>query len=267
MIKAVISDMDGVIYRGSQLIEGARDFVARLLHRRVPFLFLTNNSEQTASDLVRKLEKLGVSGLEERHFLTSARTTALFLAQQKPGARCYVLGGEGLRHELEREGCVLTDHGPDYVVVGKTRSLDYAALRLACRLIDAGARFIGTNPDLVDPVEGEGFEPAAGALLAAVEAATGKRPYVVGKPNALMMLIARKQLGAHSSETLMVGDRMDTDIVAGMEAGMTTVLVLSGVSHESTLREFAFRPDHIFEHVGKIPLDRMLAPTEGPEVP
>lgn len=259
MIKAVISDMDGVIYRGSQLIEGAKWFVDTLLEHDVPFLFLTNNSEQTAPELARKLQKLGLPELEEKHFLTSARTTALFVSQQKPGARCYVLGGEGLKHELERAGCVLTDKGPDYVVVGKTRTLDYASLRQACRLIHDGARFIGTNPDLIDPVEGEGFEPAAGSILAAVEAATGKKPYVVGKPNALMMLIARKQLGAHSSETLMVGDRMDTDIIAGMEAGMTTVLVLSGVSNRETLKEFPFQPDLVYDHVGLIDFDRLLA--------
>lgn len=184
MIKAVISDMDGVIYRGSQLIEGAKWFVDTLLEHELPFLFLTNNSEQTAADLAVKLHKLGLPQLEEKHFLTSAKTTALFISQQKSKAKCFVLGGDGLSHELEAAGCTLTDHQPDYVVVGKTRSLDYTALRQACRLIDCGARFIGTNPDLVDPVEGEGFEPAAGSILAAVEAATGKKPYVVGKPNA-----------------------------------------------------------------------------------
>ncbi len=261
MIRAVISDMDGVIYRGSQLIEGAKFFVDTLLKHRVPFLFLTNNSEQTAVELSLKLHKLGLPKLEDKNFLTSAKTTALFISQQKPGATCFVLGGQGLAHELEAAGCVLTDQRPDYVVVGKTRSLDYPSLRQACRLIDSGARFIGTNPDLIDPVEGEGFEPAAGSILAAVEAATGKKPYVVGKPNALMMLIARKQLGSHSSETLMVGDRMDTDIIAGMEAGMTTALVLSGVSTRETLREFPFRPDLIYDHVGNIELDRLLVET------
>jgi len=259
MIKAVISDMDGVIYRGAQLIEGAQHFVAKLLERGLPFLFLTNNSEQTAAELVAKLHKLGIPNLEEKHFLTSARTTALFVAQQQPGARCFVVGGDGLRHELERVGCTLTDSKPDYVIVGKTRKLDYAMLRTASQLIAAGARFIGTNPDLIDPVEGEGFEPAAGSILAAVEAATGKKPYIVGKPNALMMLIARKQLNAHSSETLMVGDRMDTDIISGMEAGMTTVLVLSGVSNQRTLDEFPFKPDLVFPDVGKIPLDQLIS--------
>lgn len=253
MINAVISDMDGVIYRGSQLVPGADTFVHRLLQRGLPFLFLTNNSEQTAQELLYKLHKMGVAGLEEKHFLTSARTTALFLSQQKPSASCYVLGGDGLRHELEAVGCRLTDNDPDYVVVGKTRGADFSMLKTASRLISAGAKFIGTNPDVVDPVEGGGFEPAAGALLAAVETATGKKPYIVGKPNALMMLIARKQLGAHSSETMMIGDRMDTDIVAGMEGGMRTILVLSGVSTMETLLDFPYRPDGVYPSVGEIP--------------
>ncbi len=253
MIKAVISDMDGVIYRGSQLVNGADHFIHNLLDRGIPFLFLTNNSEQTSMELVLKLKKMGVNGLEEKHFLTSAKTTALFLSQQKPGASCYVLGGDGLRHEIEAASCLLSETSPDYVVVGKTRSADFKMLTTASRLVAGGSKFIGTNPDLIDPVEGGGFEPAAGAILAAVEAATGKKPYIVGKPNALMMLIARKQLGAHSSETVMIGDRMDTDIVAGMEAGMRTILVLSGVSSRETLLDFPYRPDGVYPSVGEIP--------------
>lgn len=255
-MKAILSDMDGVIYRGKQLVPGAREFVERLLARGTPFLFLTNNSEQTALDLGRKLEALGLPFLGEDHFLTSARTTALFLAQQKPRGSCYVVGGPGLTSELYKVGYSLTESRPDYVVVGKTSSFNYDQLKKAARLIHEGAKFIGTNPDVIDPTEG-GFEPAAGSLLAALETATGRKPYVVGKPNALMMLIARKQLGSHASDTVMVGDRMDTDIIGGLEAGMTTVLVLSGVTARDDLAQFPYGPDHVYEHVGQIDLDAL----------
>jgi NagD protein len=255
-MKAILSDMDGVIYRGKALIPGASEFILRLQRSGTPFLFLTNNSEQTALDLVRKLADLGVPELEESNFLTSAMATAKFLASQKPHGTCYVIGGSGLVNELYKVGFSLTETAPDYVVVGKTSGFNYEMLRKATRLILGGAKFIGTNPDLVDPVEG-GFEPAAGSLLAALESATGKKPYIVGKPNALMMLIARKQLESHSSDTVMIGDRMDTDIVAGLEAGMTTCLVLTGVSRRDSLEAFPYRPDHIFNHVGEIDPEKL----------
>ena len=252
-MKALLSDMDGVLYRGQTLIPGAADFVARLQRSGLPFLFLTNSSGVTPESLAAKLARLGLPGLEPRHFLTAARTAALFVSRQAPGARCHVLGEPSLVAEMEAAGLTVTDSKPEYVVVGLTHSFDYPKLRKAAQFISTGARFIGTNPDKADPVE-DGLEPAAGALLAALEAATGRKPYIVGKPNALMMLIARQQLGAHSSETWMVGDRMETDIVAGLEAGMTTCLVLSGVTRREDLDQFAFRPDHIFEHAGEVPV-------------
>lgn len=255
-MKAFLSDMDGVIYRGSTLIPGARSFVDRLIHSGAPFLFLTNHSGVTPRDLVEKLDGLGVPGLEPRHFLTAAQTAALFVSRQSPGARCHVLGEPALTAELEAQGLVVTDRDPEYVVAGKTRDFDFASLKKAATFLAAGARFIGTNPDKADPVE-DGLEPAAGAILAALEAATGKRPFIVGKPNALMMLIARQKLGAHSSETVMIGDRMDTDIVAGLEAGMTTCLVLSGVTSRSDLAHFAYRPDFVYDDVGQIPVGDM----------
>jgi len=253
-MKAYLSDMDGVLYRGSAVIPGAIIFVNRLRASGAKFLFLTNHSGVTPADLAAKLDGLGIPGLKPHHFLTAARTAALFVSRQQPGARVHVLGEAALTAELEAVGLVVTDKNPDYVVAGKTRDFDFDRLKKAATFLAAGARFIGTNPDKADPVE-DGLEPAAGAILAALEAATGKKPFVVGKPNALMMLIARQQLGAHSSETVMIGDRMDTDIVAGLEAGMTTCLMLSGVTQREDLDQYAYRPDQVYEHVGLVPVE------------
>ncbi len=249
--KYVISDMDGVIYRGKTLIDGAAEFVGRMLAGQTPFLFLTNNSEQTPIDLKRKLETLGISGLSEANFITSAMATAEFLKSQRPGGSVFVIGGAGLTNALYNAGFSISESNPDYVVVGKTKNYSFDLIKKASRLISGGARFIATNPDVVDPTE-DGLEPACGSLLAPIELATGRKPYVVGKPNSLMMLIARKQLGAHASETIMIGDRMDTDIVGGLEAGMTTCLVLSGVTTREMIDAFPYRPDHVFETIGQI---------------
>lgn len=243
--------MDGVIYRGKELIPGAREFVGRLRSTDTKFLFLTNNSEQTPIDLVRKLNGLGIDGLTEDNFITSAMATAIFLATQKPAGSVYVVGGAGLSTELYQRGFSVTEHNPDYVVVGKTPSFSFEMIRKAANLIRGGAKFIGTNPDMIDPVE-RGVEPAAGVILKAIEAASGKKPYVVGKPNSLMMMIARKKLGVHSEDTVMIGDRMDTDIVGGLEAGMKTCLVLSGVSTRESVRDFPYRPDYVFDSVADI---------------
>jgi NagD protein len=249
--KYVISDMDGVIYRGKALIEGAADFVARCLANKTPLLFLTNNSEQTPLDLARKLEGMGIHGLTEKNFITSAMATAEFLQEQRPKGSAWVIGGAGLSNALYNVGYSITENDPDYVVVGKTRHYDFDLIRRAARLISKGARFIATNPDVIDPTE-DGFEPACGSLLAPIELATGRKPYIVGKPNSLMMLIARKQLGARASQTIMIGDRMDTDIVGGLEAGMITCLVLSGVTGRDMVDAFPYRPNHIFENIGEI---------------
>ncbi len=248
---SVISDMDGVIYRGKELVPGAREFVERLGTTDTKFLFLTNNSEQTPIDLVRKLKGLGIDGLTEDNFITSAMATAIFLATQKPAGSVYVVGGAGLSAELYQRGFSVTEHNPDYVVVGKTPSFSFEMIRKAANLIRAGAKFIGTNPDMIDPVE-KGVEPAAGVILKAIEAASGKKPYVIGKPNSLMMMIARKKLGVHSEDTVMIGDRMDTDIVGGLEAGMKTCLVLSGVSTRESIKDFPYRPDYVFDSVADI---------------
>ena len=257
---SVISDMDGVIYRGKQLIPGARDFVERMRARDVPFLFLTNNSEQTPLDLVRKLSALGIDRLEEGNFITSAMAVAQFVATQRPGGSAYVVGGAGLATELHKVGYSLTESSPDYVVVGKTAAFSFPMLKKAAQLIDDGAKFIGSNPDMIDPVEG-GTEPAAGVLLAAIAAATGKQPYIVGKPNSLMMIYARRMLGAHAEDCVMIGDRMDTDIVGGMEAGMRTCLVLSGVSTREVISDFPYRPTFVYPSVAEIDLDELATST------
>jgi NagD protein len=257
---SVISDMDGVIYRGGHLIPGAQGFIDRLRDSQTPFLFLTNNSEQRPLDLVRKLESLGIHGLSEENFITAAMATAQFLASQKPGGTAYVVGGPALASELYSVGYSLTEKDPDYVVVGKTSTFNFSVMKKSASLIEGGAKFIGTNPDMVDPIAG-GMEPAAGALLAGVEAATGRKPYIVGKPNSLMMILARRMLGAHAEDCVMVGDRMDTDIVGGLEAGMSTCLVLSGVSNREMIDQFPYRPTFVYDSVADIdPAD--IAPGE-----
>ncbi|BEV71627.1 MULTISPECIES: HAD-IIA family hydrolase [unclassified Paludibacterium] len=253
MTKSIISDMDGVIYRGKQLIPGAREFVTRLVEGKTPFLFLTNNAEQTPLDLKLKLEGLGISGLTEDNFITSAMATAMFLKSQTRKAQptAYVVGGGGLINELYNVGFSISESHPDYVVVAKSQTFSFEQIKKAVRFIDQGAKFIGTNPDMIDPVEG-GYEPAAGTLLAAISAATGKKPYIVGKPNSLMMMLATRKLGVHPEEAVMIGDRMDTDIVGGLEAGMWTALVLSGVSTRESVEHFPYQPDYIFNSVAEI---------------
>ena len=258
---SVISDMDGVIYRGKELIPGAREFVAHMRAHDIPFLFLTNNSEQTPLDLVRKLHALGIPDLTEHNFITAAIATASFLDAQRPRSSAYVLGGSGLAAELYKIGYSITESDPEYVVVGKTSHFSFATMRKAAQLIDGGAKFIGTNPDMIDPVEG-GTEPAAGVILAAIEAATGRKPYIVGKPNSLMMIYARQMLGAHAEDCVMIGDRMDTDIVGGLEAGMRTALVLTGVSTQETIEQFPYRPDFVFDSVGTIDWAALAAGVE-----
>ncbi|BDU50896.1 HAD-IIA family hydrolase [Haliovirga abyssi] len=255
-IKNIISDMDGVIYRGKNLIPGAKECVENLLKNNIKFLFLTNNSEQTAIDLIRKLELLGIKGLTEKNFITSAMATAMFLSEQKPGGTAYVIGGGGLINELYKVGFSISENNPDYVVVGKTKSYNFEMIKKAVELINKGAKFIATNPDVIDPIE-NGIEPACGALLAPIERATGKSPFVVGKPNAIMMTLAKRKLGVHSEETLMIGDRMDTDIIGGLEAGMKTCLVLSGVSTKEMLNKFPYRPNYIFNNISEVNLEKI----------
>ncbi|WIH88779.1 HAD-IIA family hydrolase [Brachyspira pilosicoli] len=254
---SIISDMDGVIYRGNNLIDGAKDFVNMLLEKNVSFLFLTNNAEQTPIDLKRKLESLGIDGLEEKHFFTAAQATAKFIKTQQENGSAYVIGTGGLVSELYNIGYSINDVNPDYVVVGKTSAFNFDMLKKAVSLINKGARFIGCNPDITDPAPDGELIPAVGPILAAIETATGKKPYIVGKPNPIMMSIAKNKINAHSENTVMIGDRMDTDILGGLGAGMRTCLVLSGVTKIEMLKEFPYKPNYVFNSVAEIDVEKL----------
>jgi len=260
-----VIDMDGVIYHGHRLIPGAQEFVARLQSGGHKFLFLTNNSQWTPRDLRHRLENLGIT-VEETAFHTSALATAEFLRLQRPGGTAYVIGGAGLTNALYDAGYTLTERDPDYVVVGDTRSYDYEKIERAARLILGGARFIATNLDLTGPSE-EGIQPACGALVAPIELPSGKQPYFVGKPNPLMMRSALNAVEAHSETTVMVGDRMDTDVIAGIEAGLRTVLVLSGSTRREDIARFPYGPTRVVETIADVvPLVAELAPDEFEEL-
>jgi NagD protein len=250
-----IIDMDGVLYRGNQLISGAREFVQRLESGGHRFVFLTNNSEKTPLELQRKLSRMGIH-VDEDHFFTSAMATAKFLNTQRPRGRAYIIAGTGLREALLKVGYVLTDRGPEYVIVGNAEDYNFDKIKKAINLVRQGSRLIGTNPDVTGPVE-RGVGPGCGALIKPIELATGRRPYFIGKPNPLMMRMALRYLGIRSSDAYMVGDRMDTDIEAGLEAGMKTVLVLSGVTSRKEINHFAYRPHFVYNHVGEIPVEKL----------
>ncbi len=242
--EAFILDMDGVVYHGNKPLPGAVEFVNWLMAENKKFLFLTNSSERTPRELSQKLARLGIH-VSEDHFYTSALATAAFLASQKPGGTAFVIGEPGLVHALYQVGYTINDVNPDYVVVGETRSYNYEQIRRAVRLVLNGARLIGTNPDVTGPVE-DGIVPATRALVAPIELATGVQAYFIGKPNPLMMRQALQRLGARRQTTVIIGDRIDTDIRAGVESGIETVLLLSGVSKEEDLHRFAYRPDHVY---------------------
>jgi NagD protein len=247
---AFLMDMDGVLVRGAQVIPGAAEFIARLRSQEKPFLILTNNSLYTPRDLQARLAHTGLDVPSEALY-TSALATAQFLHRQCPGGKAYVIGEAGLTTALHDVDYVLSDQDPDYVVLGETHTYSFQRLAQAIRLVAGGARFIATNPDVVGPAE-EGLVPATGAVAALISEATGVRPYFVGKPNPLMMRSALRQIGAHSESAVMIGDRMDTDIVAGTEAGMQTVLVLSGVARLEEVGRFPYRPTLVVDSVAQI---------------
>ncbi|MDP2790948.1 MAG: HAD-IIA family hydrolase [Rectinemataceae bacterium] len=248
---AFIIDMDGVIYHGNRLLPGAAEFVAWLKSKDKKFLFLTNSSERSPAELSQKLARLGIE-VDASHFYTSALATAAFLASQRPHGSAYAIGEPGLINAMYEAGYTMNNVNPDYVVVGEARSYNLDTIEKAVSLVFGGARLIGTNPDLTGPTE-KGIMPACGALLAPIELATGRKAYFVGKPNPLMMRHAIKKLGVTREETAIVGDRMDTDIVAGIESDMETVLVLSGVTAREDLDSFAYGPRHVLEGVFEIP--------------
>ena len=245
-----ISDMDGVIYHGNCILPGVKEFVDWLYKEDKPFLFLTNSSERSPRELRQKLSRMGLD-VDESHFYTSALATAKFLAEQAPGCSAYVIGAPGLVNALDDVGITMNDVNPDYVVVGETDSCSYNMIIKAVQLINKGARLVGTEPDMTGPSE-MGIIPACQALVAPISLATGKTPYFVGKPNPLMMRTGLKMLNVHSADAVMIGDRMDTDIVAGMESGLMTALVLSGVSTLENINVFSYRPSIILNGVGDI---------------
>jgi NagD protein len=243
--------MDGVVYTGAKLIPGAKDFVDRLKQGNYKFLFLTNNSYHSPSELRERLLNMGIDVTED-YFYTSAMATASFLKVQRPnGCSAYVIGGKGVTDELEKAGIAITSDNPDYVIIAETEEYDYAKIIEATLLIQEGAKFIATNPDLTGPSL-RGPVPACGALVAPIQKVTGVAPYFLGKPNPVMMFLARKKLGVHSANCFMIGDRMDTDIVGGLESGMTACLVLSGVTDRETMSRFPYQPDYVFQHLGEI---------------
>jgi NagD protein len=243
-------DMDGVLVHEEQAIPGADDFLTRLKEREAPFLVLTNNSIYTRRDLSARLR---ASGLEvpEESIWTSALATAAFLEDQRPGGSAFVIGEAGLTTALHEAGYTLTERAPDYVILGETRTYSFERIALAIQLIVGGARFIATNPDPTGPSPG-GPLPATGSVAALISKATGVEPYYVGKPNPLMMRSALNAIDAHSETTAMIGDRMDTDIVSGLEAGLETILVLTGISTRESAERFPYRPSRIVDSVADL---------------
>jgi NagD protein len=243
-------DMDGVIVRGTQTLPGAGGFIERLRERGLRFLILTNNSIYTPRDLANRLRYMGIEvGAENIH--TSAIATARFLTTQRPNGTAYAIGEAGLTTALHDVGYTLSEHNPDYVVLGETATYSFERITMAIRLISNGARFIATNPDTIGPTDA-GIVPATGAVAALIERATGIAPYYVGKPNPLMVRSALRVMDAHSEDTVMIGDRMDTDIVMGIESGLETILVLSGVTTREQAERYPYRPTHILESVADI---------------
>jgi NagD protein len=248
--KSYLIDMDGVLVRGASPIPGADTFLKRLKARGAKHLVLTNNPKYTQADLAYRLSSIGLS-LEPRCIFTSSMATVSFLVSQKGNGKVFVIGESGLTDPLHDAGFIITDIEPWYVVLGETNSYNFQHITTAIRLIDKGSRFIATNPDPSGPGDG-GLVPACGAMAALIEKATGVRPFFVGKPNPLMMRTALNYLGVHSENTVMIGDRMDTDMVAGVESGMETVLVLSGVTRREEVQRYPYQPTRIVESVAEI---------------
>lgn len=254
--EAFIIDMDGVIYHGSKLLPGVNEFLDWMHRENKNFLFLTNSSERSPKELSAKLLRLGLD-ISEDHFYTSALATASFLKSQCPGGTAYVIGEPGLVNALYEAGLTMNDYNPDYVVFGETRAVNYEKIEHAVKLVQNGAKLIGTNPDLTGPTDAGRIMPACRALISPITLTTGVMEYFIGKPNPLIMRHALKRLGVHHDSAAIVGDRMDTDIVAGIESGLDTVLVLSGVTDTETIKKFPYRPSYVMNGVGDIPKDEI----------
>ena len=249
-IECWLTDMDGVLVHEDEALPGAADLIGHWRDNDTPFLVLTNNSMYTPRDLAAKLSRGGLE-VAEAQIWTAALATAAFLADQSPEGSAFVIGETGLTTAMHEAGFVMSDARPDFVVLGETRTYSFEAITRAIRLINDGARFIATNPDVTGP-SAEGALPATGAVAALITAATKREPYYVGKPNPMMFRSAMNKLGAHSERTGMIGDRMDTDIVAGIEAGLHSVLVLSGIAEKSDLAQYPFRPAAIHDSVADL---------------
>lgn len=245
-----ICDMDGVIYHGSKLLDGVKAFVSWMLDNNKKFVFLTNSPERTPHELSMKLERMGLN-VSPDHFYTSAMATAEFLYSQAPGSTAFVIGEAALSKALYDQGIYMNDVNPDYVVVGETSTYSFEKITKAINLVAGGAKLIGANPDISGPSE-RGIYPATGALIAPIELATGKKAYFVGKPNPLMLRRGLKKLGCHSQDIAFIGDRMDTDIIAGIESNIDTVLVLSGMTSLEDVTKFPYRPNYIVSGVGEL---------------
>jgi NagD protein len=249
-VESWLTDMDGVLVHEGQPVPGAPEFIGKLRSSGKPFLILTNNSIYTARDLQARLARIGID-VPEAAIWTSALATAQFLDDQRPRGTAYVIGEAGLTTALHNAGYILTNLDPEYVVLGETRTYSFEAITTAVRLIDRGARFICTNPDPTGP-SAEGALPAAGAVAAMISKATGVEPYFVGKPNPMMMRSALNTIGAHSESTAMIGDRMDTDVLCGLEAGLETILVLSGISSRADIERYPYRPSRVVDSVADL---------------
>jgi len=249
-IKSWLTDMDGVLVHEGRALPGAAALIKQWQDAGTPFLVLTNNSIYTPRDLSARLQATGLDVPEDRIW-TSALATANFLKSQNPNGTAFVLGEAGMTTALHDIGYVMTDQNPDYVVLGETRNFNFESLTRAIRLINNGSRFIATNPDATGP-SADGVLPATGSVAALITKATGKEPYIVGKPNPMMFRSAMRKIGAHSESTGMIGDRMDTDVVAGIEAGLHTVLVLTGIADQTEIEKYPFRPNEILNSVADL---------------
>jgi NagD protein len=253
MAHGFLIDMDGVIYRGNELIPGAADFVKRLRDQNVPFLFLTNNSQRTRRDMVAKLQRFGIE-VEEKHLFTSAMATARFLASQKPGGTAYVIGEGGLLQALHQHGFAIVDYDPDFVVVGEGRTFTLEMLDHATKLVLGGARLVATNMDPNCPTQNGTLRPGCGAIVAMLEVATGRQAFSPGKPNPIMLRAARKELGLRTEEITMIGDMMSTDVLGAVQAGYKSVLVLSGGTKREDLAKYSYQPDLIVDSIAHLDL-------------
>ena len=248
--KGFICDMDGVIYHGNQILDGVKEFMEWVFKNDKKFVFLTNSPEKTPHELSMKLERMGLS-VSADHFYTSAMATAEFLHSQAPGCTAYVIGEAALSKALYDQEIYMNDVNPDYVVIGETRTYSFEKIEKAIALVNKGAKLIGANPDTVGVTE-KGIMPATGSLVAPIEIATGKKAYFVGKPNPLMLRHGLKKLDLHSADIAFIGDRMDTDIIAGIESNVDTILVLSGVTAKEDIGNFPYRPKYVFNGIGDI---------------